>query len=206
MGGIVYFIAHNFDGESFFKILSEMSVTGFFLCVFAQLIGLVFFCLRFQRICRIGPKICLSFPIVWRYCHIALFFSQWLPTSMGGEFYRGYALKKKGLKMADVVSTLFTDRFMGLISMWALCLFFIPFEWATLTQHSMGWLIMACGLALTLGTIILCKLYVLKDSFPYASPLWQHLFDFSQKIHHIFVQKKDSSISHPNNIKSRFFA
>ncbi len=55
------------------------------------------------------------------------FFNNLLPSAIGGDFYRGYKLKKYGLKNKELLSALITERFLGVVSLCILSLSYLIF-------------------------------------------------------------------------------
>jgi uncharacterized membrane protein YbhN (UPF0104 family) len=64
-----------------------------------------------------------SYPFLWRLYYIGNFFSLFLPSSIGGDVYRVYAVSAEDKKYAKTTSSVLFDRISGLFALLSISLF-----------------------------------------------------------------------------------
>lgn len=70
---------------------------------------------------------------------IGAFFNQFLPSSVGGDFFRVLAVRRHGASLNTAVTSVFMDRLSGFISLGVLCLLVIPAEGQVLLDSDLKW-------------------------------------------------------------------
>jgi uncharacterized membrane protein YbhN (UPF0104 family) len=70
---------------------------------------------------------------------IGAFFNQFLPSSVGGDFFRILAARRYGASLSGAVTSVFMDRLFGFISLGILCLLVIPAEGEALLESDLKW-------------------------------------------------------------------
>ena len=69
----------------------------------------------------------LAFAVVWRYTVIGMFFSQLLPSGIGGDGFRIWYARREGLPLGVAIGTVLVDRILGLLGLLLLIIFGLPY-------------------------------------------------------------------------------
>jgi hypothetical protein len=93
---------------------------------------------RWQLVVRLGG-IDVPLPNLTEATFIGAFFNQFLPSSVGGDFFRILAVRRQGASLNEAVTGVFMDRLFGFISLGILCLLIIPAEGQVLMDSDLKW-------------------------------------------------------------------
>lgn len=69
----------------------------------------------------------LAFAAVWRYTAIGMFFSQLLPSGIGGDGLRIWYARRAGLPLGVAIGTVLVDRIIGLLGLLLLVILGLPY-------------------------------------------------------------------------------
>jgi|APCry1669189534_1035231.scaffolds.fasta_scaffold10583_2 glycosyltransferase 2 family protein len=190
-GIIVYFLFNNID---YTQVLFTLKHVPFYLLAFSIVLtiaGILATAMRWQKI------ICsLSNPIpLWDACYhtaIGAFLSQCLPSSVGGDVYKGIILKQRyKISTALSVSTTLIDRLYGISSFVIFALLGCFVEWKSLITSSIGDLMILILVLVGGGLIALYGLKFAKSKLPlFLMPIVK----FSESISLMFSHKAEALI------------
>lgn len=156
--GIIYVISRKIDPAQVTLTLSRLSPDYVFLSLICFVMAHVFMALRWRRVVA-QRSILLPFTRVFQQIYIGYFMSQGLPSSMGGDIYRGFMLVRSGVDMSWAVSSILLDRLCGLLTLTFFCLLFVPVQFQSLMHSSLGGIILGCSFFLitAVGAILACR-------------------------------------------------
>lgn len=66
-------------------------------------------------------------------------FNQFLPSSVGGDFFRILVARRYGASFNEAITSVFLDRLFGFLSLGFLCLLVVPFEGKVLLDSDLKW-------------------------------------------------------------------
>ncbi|HAF07968.1 TPA: hypothetical protein DCG82_06150 [candidate division WOR-3] len=111
---ILFLIFRNIDTTQLFKILKNSNIFLLFLSVIT--IGIVCFIisLRWQLVLKLY-NFNVSIWRAFRIYNIAFFFNNFLPSTIGMDFIRGAYIVSDEKRIADVISSIIIERWIGLL-------------------------------------------------------------------------------------------
>ncbi len=111
---ILFLIFKNIDTSQLFKILKNSNIFLLFLGVIT--IGIVCFivALRWQLVLKLY-NFNVSIWKAFRIYNIAFFFNNFLPSTVGMDFIRGAYIVSDERRIADVISSIIIERWIGLL-------------------------------------------------------------------------------------------
>jgi len=111
---ILFLIFKNIDTSQLFKILKNSNIFLLFLGVIT--IGIVCFivALRWQLVLKLY-NFKVSIWKAFRIYNIAFFFNNFLPSTVGMDFIRGAYIVSDERRIADVISSIIIERWIGLL-------------------------------------------------------------------------------------------
>lgn len=120
---------------------------GIFVVAIAMFFaGLAIITARFGTILRV-QDIHLSFPALYYFNGISLFFSLFLPSSIGGDVVKGYYVYKQSSKKVEAFTSIFLDRFLGSLGILTFGLVAILYCGEKLNLEPLrNWALLICGL------------------------------------------------------------
>ena len=114
------------DFDSTLILLKKMNLIFFLMALVVMAIGIFITNLRWQVILNhLGVSI--KFFMLLKYLLIGFFFNQTLPSSIGGDAFRGYYLHKTGNNIKNSTLGVLIDRLFGFIGLFVLALLVAPF-------------------------------------------------------------------------------
>lgn len=137
-GGLIAWLVNKIDIIAVWDIIQNLH-SGM-VCVVLMVIWLTLLAiaLRWQQIVRLGG-IQAPLPNLMEATFIGAFFNQFLPSSVGGDFYRILAVRRHGASLNNAVTSVFLDRLFGFISLGFLCILAIPAEGKVLLDSDLKW-------------------------------------------------------------------
>lgn len=118
-------------------------------------------------IAAIGARLSLARSMLITF--MSLFFSQFLPSSLGADLVRMWQSKRAGLPLATAVTSVMLERFGNLLCVISLVLITLPAWTYRIRNESMGAALMMVGL---LGAVSLAVLMIL-DRLPSTWHRWR---------------------------------
>lgn len=137
-GGLVFWLLNKIDMVKVWEVLQNLHA-GILVLVLA-IIWLTIFAIakRWQLVVRLGG---IEAPLVslTEATFIGAYFNQFLPSSVGGDFFRILAVRRHGASINNAVTSVLMDRLFGFISLGILCLIVIPAEGKVLLESDLKW-------------------------------------------------------------------
>jgi uncharacterized protein (TIRG00374 family) len=185
-GIIIYLLVNKIDYSEVLTTLKQVSCSLLSFSVLLNIAGILATAKRWQTIISSLSK---TIPW-WDTCYhtvIGAFLSQCLPSSVGGDVYKGITLKQR-YKIPTILSISATliDRIYGILSFVVFSVLGCLVEWKSLIKSSVGELIIALIMLISAGFIALSLLKLAKKKLPlFMMPLVQ----FSESISLTFSHK-----------------
>ncbi|MBX9805424.1 MAG: flippase-like domain-containing protein [Alphaproteobacteria bacterium] len=137
-GGLIFWLMKKIDLSKVWEVIQNLhpGILGAVLVlIWATHVAIA---KRWQLIVRLGnveaPLINLT-----EATFIGAFFNQFLPSSVGGDFFRILAVRRYGATLNNAVTSVFMDRLFGFIALGILCLLVIPAEGQVLLNSDLKW-------------------------------------------------------------------
>ncbi len=176
--GVIYFLGTHLDFHQVKNDLSHLSYASFFFCLLWLWSSYFTGTKRWQEIIACDFRK-ISLGELWAQVMIGAFLNQCLPSSVGGDVYRGFMAKRQGLSTEWAINSTLIDRFYGLVGLIFAGFLALPFEIRTLMTTYLGQIILGCLFLTFFGFVILL--------FFHRIPLFNHPFlqffrTFSQRL------------------------
>jgi glycosyltransferase 2 family protein len=137
-GGLVVWLLNKIDIVKVCDVIQNLH-TGILILVLGVIWITIFtIAKRWQLVARLGG---IKAPLgnLTEATFIGAYFNQFLPSSVGGDFFRILALRRHGASINNAVTSVLVDRLFGFISLGILCLLVIPAEGKTLLESDLKW-------------------------------------------------------------------
>lgn len=144
-----------------FALLQSVSVPLLALSFFVSLLLNLSSAFKWYLLLR-SRGVCVSFFRAWALYMIGIFFSLFLPTSMGGDVMRIHELGKLTGKRAEAAASVFIERFSGMVILFLLTMIALPMQRELL---SVTWMMVSILIAVG-GSVAL--IWMIVDERPYA--------------------------------------
>ncbi|MGV8947962.1 MAG: lysylphosphatidylglycerol synthase transmembrane domain-containing protein [Candidatus Paracaedibacter sp.] len=137
-GALIFWLLNKIDITKVWEVIQHLH--GGILALVLVFIWLTLFAIakRWQLIVRLGG-VNASFPNLTKATFIGAFFNQFLPSSVGGDFFRVLAVRRHGASLTEAVTGVFMDRLFGFISLGVLCALVVPSEGQLLINSDLKW-------------------------------------------------------------------
>ncbi|MCE3231667.1 MAG: conserved rane protein of unknown function [Alphaproteobacteria bacterium] len=137
-GSLIVWLLSKIDIAKVWEIIQGLS--GGVLVLVLLIIWITLFAIakRWQLVVRLGGSEA-PFPGLAEATFIGAFFNQFLPSSVGGDFFRVLAVRRYGASLSGALTGVFMDRLFGFISLGILCLLVIPAEGGVLLASDLKW-------------------------------------------------------------------
>jgi len=151
-GSLIVWLLSKLDLERVWEVVQ--SIHGGVLVLVLGLMWLTLFAIakRWQlivQLCDISPP----FVKLSEATFIGAFFNQFLPSSVGGDFFRILAVRQQGSTLNEAVTGVFMDRLFGFISLGILCVIVVPMEGEAILSSDLKWPFLLT-LLLLLGVLV----------------------------------------------------
>jgi len=127
---ILCIIAWKIDTQKIIDTLSEVNLSYVIVCIVVSYLQTFFIAWRWQHINMkiIDDAVILpNFILHWRYLMISLWFNLALPSSVGGDAVRIWALTRTGISISQASNSVILDRVSALLAVAILIGIGIPF-------------------------------------------------------------------------------
>ena len=166
--GLVWYLIEKIGGSNVVERAIELSPNVLFISIFLIIAQSFFAALRWALIIKaIGHNLSLMKAIAITF--VSLFFSQFLPASVGGDAVRMWQSKKAGLPFNKAVTSVILERFVSLLSVATLSLMMLP----VLTRHLPNPLMFQGSILITIGGLCALAILLFFDSLPIAWHRWR---------------------------------
>jgi len=137
-GGLIFWLLHKIDIAKVWGVIQDLDwgiLTLVLVVIWATLLAIA---KRWQLVIRLGG---IDAPLasLTEATFIGACFNQFLPSSVGGDFFRILAARHHGASLNGAITGVFLDRLFGFISLGFLCLLVIPAEGNSLLESDLKW-------------------------------------------------------------------
>lgn len=121
----LYFIFSDISKEKLLETLNSLNIVilPFIFLVFVT--QLIFMSFRWKKILK-WKQLIISFRASLRHIWVGQLFNQALPSTVGGDLYRVYALNEFNIKFYSGIKSIIVDRLIGLSSLGILVVIVLP--------------------------------------------------------------------------------
>lgn len=152
-----------FDDEKrgeLFTLLRSVSIPLLFLSFFVSLLLNMSSAYKWYLLLR-SRGVAVGFLRAWALYMIGIFFSLFLPTSMGGDLIRVHELGKLTGKRAEAAASVFIERFSGMVILFLLTIVALLLQRELL---SVAWMTVSLVIAVTASIALI---WIIVDERPY---------------------------------------
>lgn len=116
---VLTWLLNNIDFQALVKAFSRASVTMLTVVLLINLAGVALSVYKWQKLLMHDGLPCGYFYLLNLY-FFGIFFNNYLPTSVGGDAVRGLMLARKYNQPSVAITSIFAERFSGLLAMFPL--------------------------------------------------------------------------------------
>jgi uncharacterized protein (TIRG00374 family) len=163
--GIIFLLVHNLNIKELLSIMDNTSLAPSVASVCLVWLGLSMAAKRWAYVISVKAVPPVFFQ-VWRQTMVGFFFNQLLPSSVGGDAYRGMSLKQYGMPLEWAFSSTIIDRIYGVTSLLIVAIFAIPFQISTLQKTILGEMMLVSFILILCALVGLLSLQYLPIRWP----------------------------------------
>jgi len=131
---VLYLIFSKIEISEFFLNIKKIGFAAISVLLILGLLKFVVETMRWQFVLKtIGFK--FKFKYLLSLYLIGGFFSNFLPSTIGGDLARTAFIKGQNLKVSTVVNTILFERFTGLYSVFIMCLLAVAVGWDQISEY-----------------------------------------------------------------------
>jgi uncharacterized membrane protein YbhN (UPF0104 family) len=189
---LIIWLASQINLEKVWHHIQNLNKGILFLVTILLWLTLITVSKRWQLVVRLGNDPETPYPplsSLTEATFIGAFFNQFLPSSVGGDFYRILAIRRFGASLGKAVSGVIFDRLWGFLSLGILCIFALPAEAELLLDSDLKWplliTMMLFGSIVTGGIILL---FIPAKAYEYS--FWRSFLPFIHMVRQLKHQKK----------------
>jgi len=194
------------DEKSLLEILKNADIRFLFLACFTYFLGYVFCFFRWHMLLK-AIKIHLPFKkIITSFCG-GVFFSLFLPSTIGGDVVRSMDLAAETKRPREVVATVFLDRLSGYIGLVILALSSLLFGWKFVIEDKsvLFSMLIIFGLLIAILSVLFNRFLYSKINMLLSSPGAGRIKEAIRNLHHeIHVFRQHKKVILKNIILSVF--
>ncbi len=140
--------------DEFLYVIQKTNFILFCFTVISYILIQLIFALRWQLLLKVFQ---LFIPLLnlFRAYLLGLFFTNFLPTAIGGDVVRGYYLYRYTKKGKEVAISVIVERFTGFTSQVIIGLAALGFIFSSLPDPRIAWIILGTTLIYIVGVFIL---------------------------------------------------
>jgi glycosyltransferase 2 family protein len=166
--GLLWLIFNSIDFDSTLHLLRNSSLEFFFFASVVLIFQILIATARWRKVLD-HQGMHLNYKMVLRYLWIGLFFNQALPSSVGGDAFRGYYLYRKGFSARGATLGVLLDRVFGMIGLIALVVATLPLLFGRVDDHNAQW-----GMVIiSVGALLIITVVLLLDLLPQRLSSWR---------------------------------
>ena len=162
------FIFYSIDINSTLKIIKNLSFYYFVMSLIVLVLQTFIASIRWQNVLK-SLQMHIPYLTILKFQWIAIFFNQSLPSSIGGDAFRGYYLHREGFSVNKSALGVLLDRFLGVIGLTTIVIFTLPLLFNlindSMARHGM--------ILVAIGMLLLIFIILLLDFFSFLPPRWK---------------------------------
>ena len=179
---ILYFVLKQAPLSAYRQAFSLLTPKVFLLLILMVISQVFFLAYRWSYLCDITVAFKLKIGDAVMGTLVGFFFSQGLPASIGGDAYRVWWTKKRGISTREGIKIIFFDRLYGLMALVTLCALSL-----TLLFYTFGKINQVISLAVVvLGLSVFILLFVMPMRFGLSKQLEKLSSHLPLRFAHIF--------------------
>lgn len=175
----IFLIVKRVDLEVTFQLLTKVRLSHVFFALGAMLLQVLLMTYRWRRVLS-QLNMNIRYEHVLQFIWIGLFFNQVLPSTIGGDGFRGFYLYKRGYSLTNTAHGVLIDRIVGLIALVILVAATLPLAFELIDKPIALW-----GLVtILISSIITLILVIMIDRYTRIFSHWKFikaLFDLAQE-------------------------
>lgn len=152
--GLIVFLIHKLDVTKIASHLKGLAILPLVLAALMDFIMIVVQAWRWSILLK-ARGICIRMATLAYYYLVSIFFSAFLPTSIGGDFARIVAVSTATERRADAVASIVVERIMGFFVLLPVSLAAVPFVAGELKEWRLILIAEVVGLVIVLGFLLL---------------------------------------------------
>ena len=166
--GLLLLILNSIDIDITLHLLRNFSLDFFFFASGALILQILLMTVRWNKVLdHQGMR--LNYKMTLRYVWIGLFFNQALPSSVGGDTFRGYYLYRNGFSISGATLGVLLDRIFGMIGLIVLVVVTLPLLFERVDDHNAR-LVMVL---ISIGALLIITVTLLLDLLPKRLYSWR---------------------------------
>jgi uncharacterized protein (TIRG00374 family) len=152
--GLILFLLARLDVGKIISHLKGVALAPLFVAAGLDLAMILVQAWRWRILLR-ARGVVINFAKLVYYYLVSIFFSAFLPTSVGGDFARIVAVSTATTRRADAVASIVVERIMGFFVLLPVSLLALPFVAARLKEWKLVVTAEAVGVILVVGFLVL---------------------------------------------------
>ena len=186
--GLAFWLINETNINNILEFIVKLHWIDFVLIFLVLLLEIFVASLRWNGVLKI-LKIKISYIESLKLLWIGLFFSQVMPSSLGGDLFKGYYLKQKGYTMKNTTLAILLDRIFGLFAMILLVVLLLPLLFSIGLVPLARWSVISI---IPLAIFALASLFLIERMPAFISNLkpMQYLIDFVTECRGLIFNKK----------------
>ena len=140
--GLIFWLIRETNINHIFDIFIKLNSIDFLLIFLVLFIEIIVASARWNKVLKVlefNVTYLESIKLLW----IGLFFGQVMPSSVGGDVFKGYYLKKKGYTLKNTAIAVLLDRIFGLFALVVVAIFLLPLVFSTISEPVARWSIIS---------------------------------------------------------------
>ena len=176
---VLYLIFSKIEISEFIFNIKKIGFAIVSVLLILALLKFVVETMRWQFVLKaIGFK--LNFNYLLSLYLIGGFFSNFLPSTIGGDLARTAFIKGENLKVSSVANTILFERFTGLYSVFIMCLFSVAVGWAQISEYLRMFILVYAVIGIIVMSLIYLFFNKITDLFSLLESKYK--FKFLKKI------------------------
>ena len=120
---LIYYIYYKVPWQEVNDVIFSASIDMLILAIILQIISFLTISVRWWMIIRYEREVDLKSTL--KISYIGIIFNHFMPSSIGGDFVRGYYISKIGVSLTKAIQSLIIDRVLGLFFLLIFSLVFL---------------------------------------------------------------------------------
>ena len=190
--GLILWLMHESDISHIFDLFMKLNWIDFLLIFSVLILGILVASVRWNKVLKV-LKMDVSYLESIKLLWIGLFFGQAMPSSVGGDLFKGYYLKQKGYTLKNTAIAVLLDRIFGLFALIVVVILLLPLLFSIISEPVARWSVVSI---IPFAAIGISSLFLLEraPSFISALKLVKKMINFIAECR-ILIFSKNTSFS-----------